>query len=195
MIAQQMMASDSPISDLRATKRLITKHSQTGTATIHSDDATVWQPMRSGAVAMSLIYTTSTFPANLNSDGDIKAHDSKVASGGIGLVNGGGSVCRIVDFAPNNDPMMHRTQSLDYGVVLEGEVEMILDSGEVHVMRRGDVAVQRATMHAWRNPSETQWARMMFVLLDCQPVKVGDTCLKEQLAAGQHELPASGNDT
>ncbi|KPI39952.1 uncharacterized protein AB675_11393 [Cyphellophora attinorum] len=194
MIAQPMTVSDSPISDLPATKRLITTHSPTGSAIIHSDDATRWQPMRSGAVAMSLIYTTSTFPANLNSDTDIKAHDSKVASGGIGLVNGGGSVCRMVDFAPGNEPMMHRTQSLDYGVVLEGEVEMILDSGEVHLMRRGDVAVQRATMHAWRNPSETEWARMMFVLLDCQAVRVGDVCLKEQLAPGQHEMPASGND-
>lgn len=79
----------------------------------------------------------------------------------------------MVDFAPASDCMMHRTQSLDYGIVLEGAIELVLDSGETRLMRRGDVAVQRATMHAWRNPSETEWARMVFVLQDCQPLAVG----------------------
>ena len=46
---------------------------------------------------------------------------------------------------------MHRTMSLDYGVVLQGEVELLLDSGEVRLLAAGDVAVQRGTMHAWRN--------------------------------------------
>ena len=46
---------------------------------------------------------------------------------------------------------MHRTVSLDYGVVLEGEVELVLDSGETRLMKRGDVSVQRGTNHAWRN--------------------------------------------
>lgn len=45
---------------------------------------------------------------------------------------------------------MHRTVSLDYGVVLEGEVELVLDSGETRVLKRGDVAIQRGTCHAWR---------------------------------------------
>lgn len=150
--------------------------------------------MRNGAVSMNLIYTTSEFPAQINGEADIKAHEKKVDAGGVGLVSGGGSVCRMVDFAPNNDPMMHRTQSLDYGVVLEGEVEMLLDSGEVHLMRKGDVAVQRGTMHAWRNPSQSEWARMMFVLLDCKPIEINGGSLKEALAPGQHEIPPSGND-
>lgn len=150
--------------------------------------------MRNGTVAMDLIYTTSEFPAQVNGEADIKAHEKKVDSGGVGLVSGGGSVCRMVDFAPNNDPMMHRTQSLDYGVVLEGEVEMLLDSGEVHRLSKGDVAVQRGTMHAWRNPSQTEWARMMFVLLDCRPIEINGVSLKEALAPGQHEIPRSGND-
>lgn len=59
---------------------------------------------------------------------------------------------------------MHRTQSLDYGVVIEGEVEMVLDDGVSTVMGRGDVAVQRGTSHGWRNVSKTEWARMFFVL-------------------------------
>lgn len=60
---------------------------------------------------------------------------------------------------------MHKTVSLDYGVVLEGVIQLELDSGEKRIMRRGDVCVQRATNHAWRNVTEGQgWARMLFVL-------------------------------
>jgi quercetin dioxygenase-like cupin family protein len=74
---------------------------------------------------------------------------------------------------------MHRTVSLDYGVVIEGEVELVLDSGETRVLRRGDVAVQRGTMHAWRNTSRTEWARMMYVLQECKPVEVEGKVLGE----------------
>lgn len=90
--------------------------------------------------------------------------------------------------------MMHRTQSLDFGVVLEGSIELVLDSGETQLMHRGDVAVQRATMHAWRNPSENEWARMMFVLQDCQKVELEGKVLKEDLGRGTEGLPPSGND-
>ncbi|PWY90703.1 hypothetical protein BO70DRAFT_367957 [Aspergillus heteromorphus CBS 117.55] len=62
---------------------------------------------------------------------------------------------------------MHRTLSLDYGVVIEGEVELLLDSGERRRLGRGDVVVQRGTMHAWRNGEGEGhgWARMLYVLL------------------------------
>lgn len=87
---------------------------------------------------------------------------------------------------------MHRTQSLDYGVVLEGEIEMELDGGEIKVLKRGDVAVQRGTMHAWRNQSKTEWARMLFVLQGCEPVVVGGERLGEDLGGGLEGLPGSG---
>lgn len=99
----------------------------------------------------------------------------------------------MVDFKPDADPLMHRTQSLDYGVVLEGSIELILDSGEVKLLQRGDVAVQRATMHGWRNPSKTEWTRMLFVLQDCQELVVGGKALGEDLgtASGTDDLPSS----
>lgn len=90
--------------------------------------------------------------------------------------------------------MMHRTQSLDFGIVVEGTVEMLLDDGSTTLLKRGDVAVQRATMHAWRNPSETEWTRMVFVLQDTQPVVVGGKRLGEDLGRGTEGLPGSGND-
>ena len=68
---------------------------------------------------------------------------------------------------------MHRTVSLDYGVVLIGEIELILDSGETRLMKAGDICIQRGTMHAWRNTSATEWARMMYVLQPSLPIEIG----------------------
>jgi quercetin dioxygenase-like cupin family protein len=77
---------------------------------------------------------------------------------------------------------MHRTESIDYGVVLEGTLELLLDSGETRIMKRGDVCVQRATMHAWKNVTENSgWARMMFVLVASEKVVVGGQELGEDL--------------
>jgi quercetin dioxygenase-like cupin family protein len=76
----------------------------------------------------------------------------------------------MIDFAPGVESPMHRAMSLDYGTVIEGEFEVELDSGEKRTMRRGDVLVQRATAHRWRNLSPDKPGRMLFVLLDCQPM-------------------------
>jgi quercetin dioxygenase-like cupin family protein len=72
---------------------------------------------------------------------------------------------------------MHRTLSLDMGIVIEGEIELVLDSGETRLMKRGDLAVQRGTNHAWRNasaPHEGRWARMFYVLQDAEPIELAD---------------------
>lgn len=84
--------------------------------------------------------------------------------------------------APSALSPMHRTVSLDYGVVLEGEVELVLDSGETRLLKKGDVAVQRGTNHAWRNVTPDvigennervgQWARMLYVLMPAKEIEV-----------------------
>lgn len=61
-------------------------------------------------------------------------------------------------------PLMHRTETIDYGIVLEGEVVLILDDSET-VVRAGDVVIQRGTSHAWTNRSSSN-ARIAFVLID-----------------------------
>ena len=61
-------------------------------------------------------------------------------------------------------PLMHRTESVDYGVVIEGELTLVLDHGEV-LLRPGSVVVQRGTNHAWANRSAKP-CRMLFVLVD-----------------------------
>jgi uncharacterized cupin superfamily protein len=65
---------------------------------------------------------------------------------------------------PPRHSMMHRTRSVDYAIILSGEIDMLLDDGEVH-LKAGDVVVQQATNHAWVNRSG-QPCRVAFILID-----------------------------
>lgn len=65
---------------------------------------------------------------------------------------------------PGQHPMMHRTETVDYGIVVEGEITLILDDTET-ALKAGDIVVQRGTDHAWANRSDKP-ARMAFILLD-----------------------------
>jgi quercetin dioxygenase-like cupin family protein len=186
------LTSATPLSNLPQLTRHITSHNPSGKAIIHSSTPFTWSAYDNNNLAFSVPYTTSSFPPDLNSNADIAAHECVIASGTLGLVNPRGTVIRCVDFAPGYACGMHRTQSLDYGIVLEGEVDMVLDSGERVAMKRGDVAVQRATQHQWVNRSGTEWARMMFVLQDCRPVVVEGREMGEDLGTNSG-LPASGN--
>ncbi|MFT4266168.1 MAG: cupin domain-containing protein [Xenophilus sp.] len=70
--------------------------------------------------------------------------------------------------APRRHPAFHRTRSLDYALVLDGEVWALMDEGET-LMRAGDMLVQRGTSHAWSNRSDRH-CRLLFVLIDAQPI-------------------------
>ena len=65
---------------------------------------------------------------------------------------------------PVKHPLMHRTRSLDYAIILSGEIDMMLDDGDVH-LKPGDVIVQQATNHAWVNRGKEP-CRILFVLMD-----------------------------
>jgi mannose-6-phosphate isomerase-like protein (cupin superfamily) len=77
---------------------------------------------------------------------------------------GGAEAARSQAGAPH--PLMHRTQTVDYGIVLEGEITLVLDKGETTI-RAGDIVIQRGTNHAWANRSGKN-CRMAFVLIDGQ---------------------------
>ncbi|CAP98019.1 hypothetical protein E8E15_011594 [Penicillium rubens] len=168
------------LSQLPGLTHLVTGHDEDGHAIIQEERAAPWRTLNS-QTSLHEVYATSKFPPNLNDDADMIESKQILATEDLGLVHPGGIICRIVDFAPNNDPMIHRTQSLDYGVVLEGSVDMILDSGQVRTLRRGEIAVQRATMHGWRNRSKTHWARMMFVMQHSEPLILGGVALEQDL--------------
>lgn len=82
----------------------------------------------------------------------------------------------MLDFSPGAETPFHRGESIDYNVVIEGEFELVLDSGEVTRMKRGDVNVQRATMHKWVNVSGggKEPGRLFNVLVDIKPLVVND---------------------
>jgi quercetin dioxygenase-like cupin family protein len=78
----------------------------------------------------------------------------------------------VIDFPPGNKPHMHRTETVDYVICLEGEIDMDMDESTV-TMRAGDIMVQRGTNHAWANRG-TSRARVAFVLIDAEPLGVGN---------------------
>lgn len=94
---------------------------------------------------------------------------------------------RVIDMKPGKITPMHRTVSLDYGVVIEGEAELILDSGEKRVMKRGDVSIQRGTSHSFRNTSDSEWCRLLFVFLPMEQLTVAGKQLGEEWYEEQYE--------
>ena len=82
-----------------------------------------------------------------------------------------GTVFRLVEYQPEVAPRNHRTETVDYAVVLSGEIDMELDGAVVH-LRAGDVLVQRGTLHNWVNRG-TRPCVIAFVLVPAQPVEHG----------------------
>lgn len=95
-----------------------------------------------------------------------------------------GSRFCVIDFAPGNHPSMHRTETIDYVIVLSGEIDMELDDSSVH-LKAGDVMVQRGTYHAWTNRT-SEPCRIAFVLIDAVPLGIGRPRTLEDLTGGAH---------
>lgn len=145
--------------------------------------------LRKGADWTStLLWVTDETPADISGHAD--RADRQISVGPPPM----GSVLRIVDFPPvtrglanidqqalvkdmgvhhpvdsggnSRHPYMHRTRSVDYAIILEGEIDMLLDDSEVH-LKTGDVVIQQGTNHAWVNQSDRN-CRMAFVLIDAK---------------------------
>ncbi|MCJ1313711.1 hypothetical protein MMC25_007390 [Agyrium rufum] len=162
------------VSPLPAPQRVITTMNAEGKAVIKSTHVDPWTSFNPAA-SFNLLYTTSSLPVPVNNEADIKAYEKSRESANVGHYIPNGSVLRMVDTAPGNNgpPFMHRTKSLDYGFILFGSIELILDSGETKLLKQGDVIIQRGVMHAWRNPSETEWARVAFMQLESETLVFG----------------------
>jgi naringenin degradation protein FdeH len=77
----------------------------------------------------------------------------------------------VIDFPPGSKPHMHRTETIDYVIVMEGEIEMDMDVSTIK-LKAGDIMIQRGTNHAWANRSDKR-ARVAFVLIDAEPLGIG----------------------
>ena len=149
-------------------RRVVTGHDANGRAIALRDEtvkATV--SSRPGATA-SVIWTTEGFP--INNDG---SEDTSQRPTGTTIPNG--TVFRVVEFGPGVAPRNHRTDSIDYAVVMAGEIDMVLDDQTVH-LKAGDVLVQRGTIHNWVNNS-TEPCTIAFTLIAANPVTAGGKVL------------------
>ncbi len=153
-------------------RRIVTGHDEAGRAVIRSDDWLPVEPIPSGDAAFSLVWTTATVPADNNDETDGRLRDA-------GLTLRRGSVIRIVDMLPGGQSPFHRSSSIDYGIVMSGEVELELDDGVTATAHAGDIVVQRGTVHLWRNRSETEVCRIAFVLIEAAPAIIGGTPLPD----------------
>ena len=143
-------------------RRVVTGHDAQGRARVAIDEVCRNVISRRPNHASCVVWSTGTFPADNGDDAD-------GATRQVATTDRGGTVFRIVEYRPGVAPRNHRTESLDYAVVLSGEIDMELDGSVVH-LRAGDVLVQRGTIHNWINRS-TAPCVIAFVLIDAKPVE------------------------
>jgi len=172
--------------EMKSTRRIVTGHDAQGKAIALYDSAVPAKQRSAGGNGMTLVWVTGEFPVDMTASADR-------AQTQVGVPPpANGTIFRIVDFAPvpagahaepvdhhqilrsmGIDPATqgyarhantHRTRTIDYAVVMAGEIDMLLDDTEVHV-KAGDVLVQQATNHAWVNNSGKP-CRIAFILID-----------------------------
>ncbi len=152
-------------------RRVVTGHDASGRAVVKIDEiAKNLVSSRPGATAC-VVWTTEGFPVDNTGEEDAGLRKT-------GTTLDDGTVFRILELAPGVTPRNHRTDSIDYAVVMSGEVDMELDDRTVH-LRAGDVLVQRGTIHNWVNRG-TEPCVIAFVLIAAKPVTVGDKVLLAQ---------------
>lgn len=124
----------------------------------------------SEALKVTLLWRSDRAPAS-------NAGNSDAASEAFSFALGrGGTKFLLVEFSQSDelvDPGMHATDTLDYGILLSGRIDLIVETGGVS-MRPGDVIVDRGIIHGWRNRAP-ETARMLFVNVDAEPVGRGAT--------------------
>jgi mannose-6-phosphate isomerase-like protein (cupin superfamily) len=172
--------------DFKPVRRLVIGHDAQGKAVALSDGALTPKQRSPGGNGVTNLWVTSESPVELTG-----AADKSATHAGVPPPKNG-SVFRIVDFPPASasaaaphvdhdkvliamgiDPATqgyarhqnsHRTRSIDYAIVLDGEIDMLMDDSQIH-MKAGDVLIQQATNHAWLNNSG-KTCRIAFVLMD-----------------------------
>jgi quercetin dioxygenase-like cupin family protein len=149
-------------------RRVVTGHDNAGRAIVTIDEVSQRTfSNRPGATGIN-IWTTEGFP--VNNDGNEDASTRQVAT-----TLPGGTIFRVLELAPGVTPRNHRTDSIDYAVILRGQVDMLLD-GTTVTLHAGDVLVQRGTIHNWVN-NGTEPCLIAFILIDAKPVEVGGKVL------------------
>jgi quercetin dioxygenase-like cupin family protein len=140
-------------------RRIITGHDEHGKAVVKIDDSGLHRSSGRPNMERQLIWTTDDLPVEFGDDNDFQDRGAR----DIGTTITGGSVFRVIKYDPGVTPRNHRTDSIDYAVVLSGEIDMEMDDTVVH-LKAGDVLVQRGTVHNWVN-NGTEPCMIAFILI------------------------------
>ena len=153
-------------------RRIVTGHDLDGKAIVASDEriAGASTPNRPYINRVE-IWSTDQMPVD-NSEAAVAAQRNGFVVRHNYVGSGQGSVVRITEFAPGAPKFMHRTETVDYAILLSGECDLELDEGKSVHMKQGDIVVQRGTMHAWVNNGSVPCV-FAFILIDAEPVEAG----------------------
>jgi quercetin dioxygenase-like cupin family protein len=149
-------------------RRVITGHDSNNVAKVLWDDvAPNAKEPRHGSVS-TLVWCSDTMPVDIAVGEKIEDMGARI----LGTVPPphGTRFC-VIDFPPGRPGRMHRTETVDYVIVLQGAIEMDMDQSTVK-LKAGDILIQRGTNHAWVNRSD-QPTRVAFVLIDAEPLGIG----------------------
>jgi quercetin dioxygenase-like cupin family protein len=150
-------------------RRVITGHDSGGKAIVKIDEVVNDLKVGRPGAMVAPIWTTEDFP--VNNDG----HDD-ASTRQVGTTLAGGTILRVVEFSPGVQARNHRTDSIDYAIIMSGEIDMEMDGTMIH-LKAGDVLVQRGTIHNWIN-NGTAPCVIVFALIDAKPATAGGTVLK-----------------
>ena len=158
-------------------RRVITGHDGNNVAKVIREGTAMNTKLPREGVASTLMWCSDAMPADISIGEDVKDMGARIL-GTAPPENGSRFI--VMEFAPGVVSEMHRTETIDYIVMLEGEIDMDMDDSTVK-LRAGDIMVQRGTNHAWVNRSKAP-VRMAIVLLDAKPLRIGHPRLREQPA-------------
>lgn len=155
-------------------RRVVTGHDAKGVAKVLIDGpATNTRSSRPGS-GSTLMWSSHETPADIAIGEGIEDLGARQL-GTAPPANG--TRFTINDIPPGRPGLMHRTETLDYAIVLAGEIDMVMDDSTV-TLKAGDVVIQRGTHHSWVNRG-TQPVRIAFVLIDAKPLGIGNPRTRE----------------
>ena len=139
-------------------RRVVTANDNEGKSEVWIDDLAQNVKVSRSGVTGTVVWTTDTVPPDLSGAEDLG--DKEVERPPVRR----GTIFRIIEFQPGNTTDMHVTQTIDYAIVLKGEIDMRLEKGAVHLVA-GDVIGQRGTLHDWVNTGD-EVCVIAFILID-----------------------------
>ena len=153
-------------------RRFVTGHDANNVAKLLMQGPATNPKYPSPGTVSTLIWSTNRTPADIAVGEEIEDLGARI----IGTAPpANGTRFAVIDFPPGNQPRMHRTETIDYVIVLEGEIEMDMDDSTVK-MKAGDVMVQRGTIHNWINRGPAPCV-LAVILVDAKSVDVGGKLL------------------